>query len=331
MGKSPRFIGADEIAHLVAERSSDVFTVPESWQDTQYRELDSRRRYTVSTMVTIPGVSVFGAKPMEVRYHPQAHDMRFGRDAHWHEVSPEQAGNGVRNIVLGTRHRVGICEHSLALRTMGIEADIELVGATNFPNHDHGVKTELAAILPYLVDVGPAPLRTVHSPVGVDFGDGRYVALLPDDGSHVLQLDHQFSHAGNVLGTQRLQQKITAPVVACMAAARTICYKWLLRNALLFSEKLGSPHERILHLTRQNVLLVSSILHNPRDQFTEPGGTNREALLHEGIDKLGAAALVPGRLVGTMITHSTNHARDIEALQMMSAAKYLVPVSSSTS
>ena len=314
----PRIIGPKEMAELEAERCPDVFTPPSEWVDSRYAILDPHRRYTVTEPVTIAGRSVFGNTPMSITYLPRPNgEMRFGSEGKFIDANLGQVQNGLHNIVLGTRKFcIGICEHSLVARHMGIEADIELQGARNFPNHDQGVKKEFDAVVPYLQDTGPANLMTVREPVGVDFGKGSYMLLHPDEGKKQFILDHELSHAKNVLGTQRVNHALTPASLAYISAARTICYKWLLRNGLLLSEKFGSQHEHFLNLTRRNVLLVGKELLNPNPVF-DTDGDNKEALMHEVVDKAGAAALLPGRFVGKMVTRRTSHSRDVAALKLL--------------
>lgn len=325
-----RVVGLEDMRSAESARSPEVFSVPEHWVDPRLEGMDRLLRYVPSERVSVPARSVFGNRPMDIVYEPTiATNMRFGVRGEWVEVDPSAAANGLRNIVLQTRsHALGICEHTLALRHLGLEADVSLHGADNFPNHPGGVQTELTAVLPSLIRQGLAPRTTVAEPIGFQFGPGRYFHLYPDDGSGQLILDHEFDHPGNVLGRQRVEYTVEPTTLAYISAARTICYKWFLKAGLRACEALGLSHPPGLNLSRQNVLVAGRRhLWNWQEMFTV-NGRNVEALMHEVIDKLGALGLCPGRFAGRVVTRCTNHAADIAAVQHLQQQGHLTPTHS---
>jgi len=313
--KSRIVTNQEEIEQLKEDRQPNIFTLPEHRKDEKFA-LDPHKDYTVSQPVSFRWRSVLWARNMLIDVLASTHDgMNVALKNKIHNNSRDFNTDNVKKSKSSFKiGKVGVCEHTAALiNGMGLHANF-IVSVNNFPNFNEGIYKILSEIAPVLVEKWESKLMTVKEPIAIRFGKKWYFMLEPDQGEHKLIVDHQFSHK-NHLGDQRIEIEITPEVFAHIASARPPAYGFraaVSRKLKLFKIK----RLPFLWLDAKNVVFVNKKnIWNPNPAFDDEEWINREVLLHEVIDKLGALGILPGRFVGRVTTFYTNHKKDVEAMK----------------
>lgn len=318
-----------EIEELVGDRVQDgVLVYPDGW--THDTGLDTGKDYGLEGEVSVTDWTSFWRRQVEVSAHPATHHIPHFQHNGGELIpaQPPNLSNGMRNIAVG---KVSIAEHALAIHAaIGLKADWNLQApksrfdrGVSFPTFDHTSREMFDALEPQLVEIGDSEFTTVKEPVAFDFGDGAYCILYPDEGDHKLTIDHQVTHSKNAIGIQRVIFDITPDRFKYFCRARTPGYgprkkvydllgrDWIRRLG-------GSFHE-------ENVLFVDEKGYvNERPEFIDSEGINREALMHEIIDKLAILGLLDKRFVGKIVFNRTNHNKDLQIVEALQDRELLV-------
>jgi UDP-3-O-acyl-N-acetylglucosamine deacetylase len=328
---------SDDIERLTRRQDFPPFRVPENWRTDLGCEFLPHTDYTVDEHVAVSGKSTFGDMPTKVAFDASKNGKsQIGYEGCFTEVDFQNARSGRNNIHMriasedNSIRDIAVVEHALSLLPgLGLRTNISLFGGTSFPSFDDCVGVLLKSLTGHLVPCGPAQYMTVKQPVAVSFPNGGYFVLNPDEGEKKLIIDHRIDHPKNVLGKQRVLIEIDPAAYAYIACARPPSYGFrgqIFKALTVNRGQVGLP--RVwglpkLGLDAKNVLIVEKKrLFNPEIRFNtgdDPRacGYNREALMHEVIDRLGAIALIPGRFVGKVTTFFVGHKHELEALKYL--------------
>lgn len=168
------------------------------------------------------------------------------------------------------------------------------------PNTDGSSEVFTDLLLQAGMDKQDAPRRILRitQPVEYQEGDCRIAALPADD--DCLTIDYTFSHAAQIIGTQRLAVKLTHDsFISEIARARTFCMAD--EAAALQAQGIGKTANYQNLLVVDNDRIVDNTLRF-RDEFAR----------HKILDLMGDLYLLNAGLIAKVIAVRTGHKQNIE-------------------
>lgn len=297
-----------ELNRLRLNRLPEPFRPPETWRDDSF-SWSNTTGHTILNSLSIPERTLFGFGENTLTLNPPQKDKTsITFENVRYELTPYTVESRYHMLSIGP---VKCIEHLLAFSAgLGITFDCT-VSRANIPSYRSLMEPLLHQVKQLRLEPHARTLCAVKEPIGIVFPERGSSVIVDPPNDTSLVVDHQTHFRNHILGNQRISVPIEPATMGFFLKARSIAYGWrsialrvLERLRLTGAIGLGVRGEDILTTTRSKIL-------NPNPLFD--AGINREAICHGVVDKLGAFALLPGFLIGTVTTDRTSHREDLAA------------------